>query len=152
MKKVAFILLIVFVSLSSYGQIAVADAGDILTRNYGSFDISEIANDTVYWFRIRGNSPVSISVFFTNFNSDDAVANFYTGKIRNDSIYYNNIDELVTIDLPVTLDKTVYLTVAEGDTTHALELLGDYWKADLIGLFLDPNTATTGTYDVFIDK
>lgn len=150
MKKVAFIFL-VLVSFTVKSQVLESDY-TIQTKNYGSYDISEIADDTVYWFRVRGSMPISIQACFTNFNTDDAIADFYTGKTRNDSIYYNSIDGLTLVDFPLTLSKTEYLSRAEGDTTHCVEVIGDFWKSDLIGVFLDPGTATSGTYTIFIDR
>jgi hypothetical protein len=150
MKKIALLLLLT-ISFVCYSQIPLTDI-TIYNTDFESFDISKIADDSTYWFRIRGKSPIEITIDFTDFSGDTATVDFFKGWIRNDSVYFNSIDGLISgVSLPLTLVKATYLRTSEGDSTNEFTFQENKWNADLVGFKLDPNSQT-GTFKPILQR
>lgn len=152
MKRVAILLLIIFSSLPVFSQISVDDVTFQTSTDYLAWDASKIANDTVYWIMFEGNIPTEILFDFTYFNDDDAILDIYEGFIRNDSIYYNSVGNVYGISFPVTLVRATYMKTTEGDTVYNFGIDADRWNRELIGVYLDPVSVTSGNLIMITDR
>lgn len=150
MKKVAIIFFGIILSLSIKAQL-LTSTQTIHNTVYKEFDISKIADDTTYWFRVRGKTSINITFDFTDVSGDAAVLNIYKGSVIGDSIYYNSIDGLIETPLPLTLVKATYQKTAESDTMNTWGVMEDQWNADLVGVWVDPNSMT-GIFGVIIER
>jgi hypothetical protein len=151
MKRFAIILFSIMLFTGSFAQVHKDDI-TIYTNDYKEFDISKIADDSVYWFRVKGKIPISVSVDFSDFSTDSTVLDFYRASIKGDSVYYGSVNGFTPIIFPVTLVKDTYMSVTEGDTVSNVGTYSDNWIWDLLGVYLNPTSTTTGTAKVIIDR
>ncbi len=151
MKKVAILLFGLFALTQINAQIYKTDI-TTYSVDYKLFDISKISDDTIYWFKVKGRIPIDVTVTFTDFSDDDSVLDFYRGSIKGDSIYYNALNGSVGTTLPVTLVKATYIHYGDVDTISSVGIQANYWTGDLLGVYLDKNSSTSGNMTVTIDR
>lgn len=151
MKKVAILLFFITITWFLKAQVAYDDI-TVYNKNYTSLDVSKIADDSTYWFRIRGNIPIDIGIDFTNFSNDSCTVDFYMGYVKEDSVFYNSIDLLNSFDFPITMVKARYQNTVESDTMSCIIVEPYFWMADLIGVKLNPTAGTTGNAKIFINR
>lgn len=153
MKKFAYLLLLLFMAVPCFSQVAVDSVTIKRIVNYNSYNVGNIADDTTYWFKIKGKDPVSVFVDFTYFDQDDATVDFYKGSIANDSIYYNSIDGLIAgVSFPLTLVRATYLKTHESDTMYVFGITQTEWPEDLLGVHLDPGTVGSKQFNILINR
>ena len=154
MKKVVILFVSLLFGMILNAQIAYSDIEDDIQNviDYNSFDVGEIADDTVYWFDLKNDDPVLITVNFTYLSADDATLDIYKGIHKRDSVTFCSVDGLLSLTLPVTLVKAAYAKTYESVSVSSISFMQDYWTEDLLGIKLDPSDGTTGTIEVFISR
>lgn len=115
------------------------------------FDVSGISSDTTKELSWKVNEPgVNIVIDFSDVNCDLLGLNIGYSPSPEIPLF---IDTIPNVQLPITLDKTIYANTFRGITTHAVGVDISWYDDNYLWFNIVDNAAcTSGTIKVIIKR